>query len=44
MEKEDIYGNTPLGTSILNSHFNYAIILIQKGANVKALAYKEIPE
>jgi len=30
MEKKDIYGNTPLGVGLMNKHFNYGIILIQK--------------
>jgi len=42
-ESIDIYGNTPLGASLLAHHHNAAIIMIQKEANVKALVYKEDP-
>lgn len=28
LESKDIYGNTPLGISLLRNHFNYGIILI----------------
>ena len=44
IEGVDIYGNTPLGISLLKGHFNYGIILIQKNANVKVPCYKEFPK
>ncbi len=34
MEKKDIYGNTALGVSLINKHYNYGIIVIQKLAQV----------
>jgi hypothetical protein len=43
-EAIDIYGNTPLGVCLLNHHYNYGILLIQKKANVSALVYRENPE
>lgn len=43
-ESVDIYGNTPLGISLLCKHHNSAIIMIQKNANVCALVYQETPE
>lgn len=33
-EKKDIYGNTCLGVGLMNKHYNYGIILIQKQASV----------
>lgn len=30
MEAKDIYGNTALGVGLMNRHYNYGIILIQK--------------
>ncbi len=44
LSSKDIYGNVPLGVGLQNSHFNYGIILIQKGAAVADLVYKEQPE
>ena len=44
LESKDIYGNTPLGVGLMYSHYNYGIILIQKGASVHPLAHKEDPE
>lgn len=44
IESKDIYGNTPVGVSLMNGHFNYAIILIQKEASVLTLVHKEHPE
>jgi hypothetical protein len=40
-EKKDVYGNTPLGVGLLNGHFNYGIILIEKGLNVSEPVFKE---
>lgn len=40
-EAKDIYGNTPLGIGIMNKHFNYGILLIQKEASVLPLVYRE---
>jgi ankyrin repeat protein len=42
-EAVDIYGNTPLGVALSSSHHNAAIIMIQKGANVRALVHQEDP-
>lgn len=44
MEKKDIYGNTPLGVSLMRRHYNYGIILIQKQASVLPLTFKEDSE
>jgi ankyrin repeat protein len=44
LEGKDIYGNTALGIALMNKHFNYGIILIQKGADVKVPIYKEFPK
>lgn len=44
LEGKDIYGNTALGIALMNRHFNYGIILIQKGADVKIPIYKEFPK
>jgi len=44
LEAKDIYGNTALGICLLNKHFNYGIILIQKKADVTALVYDEFPK
>jgi hypothetical protein len=44
LESKDIYGNTPLGVGLMYQHFNYGIILIQKGASILPLTYKEDPE
>ena len=43
LESKDIYGNTPLVVALQNNHFNFGIILIQKSADVTALAHKEYP-
>ena len=43
LESTDIYGNTPLGISLMNQHFNYAILLIQQKSNVCLPVYKEWP-
>lgn len=43
IESKDIYGNNVLGISMLRRHFNYAILLIQKQANVCLPIYKEFP-
>ena len=43
-EAVDIYGNTPLGIALTYHHHNSAIIMIQKGANVRSLVYKQDPE
>jgi hypothetical protein len=37
LEAVDSYGNTPLGIGLLNDHYNFGIIMIQKNANVNAL-------
>lgn len=44
IERKDIYGNTPLGVGLMNAHYNYGIILIQKLASVLPLVFKEDPE
>ena len=44
LEGKDIYGNTALGIALAHRHFNYGIILIQKGADVKVPIYKEFPK
>ena len=43
LESKDIYGNTPLGITLLKKHFNYGIILIQKSADVTIPVYHEFP-
>lgn len=43
LESTDIYGNTPLGISLMSQHFNYAILLIQQKSNVCLPVYKEWP-
>ena len=43
IESKDIYGNNVLGISMLRRHFNYAILLIQKQANVCLPIYEEFP-
>lgn len=43
LEAVDIYNNTALGICLLRSHFNYAILLIQKQANVKLPIHHEYP-
>lgn len=43
LESVDIYNNTALGICLLRKHFNYAILLIQKQANVKLPIYHEFP-
>ena len=43
-EKKDIYGNTPLGVGLLNGHYNYGIILIEKNLDVKVPVFSENPE
>jgi len=37
IERKDIYGNTPLAIGLYNSHFNYVVILIEKGAAVSEM-------
>jgi len=44
LEAKDIYANTALGISLLRGHFNYAIILIQRKADVKAPVFDEFPK
>jgi hypothetical protein len=44
LEIEDIFGNTPLGTSIYFKHFNTAIFLLQKNASHDKLLYPDTPE
>ena len=44
LESKDSYGNTPLGIGLLNDHYNFGIIMIQKNADVKALVTKEKQE
>jgi ankyrin repeat protein len=44
IESKDIYGNNVLGISMLRRHFNYAILLIQKQANVCLPIYEEFPK
>lgn len=44
LDTKDIYGNTPLGVGLMYSHYNYGIILIQKGASVHPLTFKEDPD
>ena len=44
LESKDIYGNTPLGVGLMHSHYNYGIILIQKGASVHPITFREDPE
>ena len=44
LESKDIYQNTALGISLLRKHFNYAILLIQKSANVCLPVYDEFPK
>jgi hypothetical protein len=44
LEAKDIYGNTALGVGLMHSHYNYGIILIQKGASVHPLSFREDPE
>ncbi len=39
LESKDIYGNTPLGVGLMYQHYNYGIILIQKGASVHPLSF-----
>jgi len=44
LESKDIYSNTALGISLLRKHFNFAILLIQKNADVKLPVYEEFPK
>jgi ankyrin repeat protein len=44
LQRKDIYGNTPLAVGLLNGHYNYGIILIQKGATVFDRVFTEHPE
>jgi hypothetical protein len=44
LEAKDIYGNTPLGVGLMYQHYNYGIILIQKGASVHPLSFREEPD
>lgn len=41
MEKKDIYGNTALGLGLKNGHYNYGIIMIQKGSQVLPKVFNE---
>jgi len=41
LEGQDIYGNTPLGVGLMYQHYNYGIILIQKGAKVHPMTFRE---
>lgn len=41
LEGHDIYGNTPLGVGLMYQHYNYGIILIQKGAKVHPMTFRE---
>jgi hypothetical protein len=43
LESKDIYNNTALNISLLREHFNYAILLIQKSADVSLPIYDEYP-
>jgi ankyrin repeat protein len=43
IESLDIYNNSALGICLLRKHFNYAILLIQKSANVCLPTYNEFP-
>lgn len=44
LESKDIYGNTPLGVGLMYQHYNYGIILIQKGAKVNPTTFREEPD
>lgn len=44
LESKDIYNNTALNISLLRRHFNYAILLIQKNADVCLPIYDEYPD
>ena len=44
LEAKDIYGNTPLGISLLRKHFVYGILLIQKKADVRIPVFGEFPK
>lgn len=44
LESKDIYGNTPLGVGLMYQHYNYGILLIQKGASVHPLTFREDPD
>jgi ankyrin repeat protein len=44
LEAKDIYDNTALGVGLMYQHYNYGIILIQKGAMVTPLIFKEDPD
>ena len=44
LESKDIYGNTPLGVSLMHSYYNYGINLIQIGASVHPITFREDPE
>ena len=43
LENVDIYGNTALGCALLGQHFNYCILLIQRGALVTVPLIDEYP-
>ena len=43
LENTDVYGNTPLGCALLASHFNYCILLIQRGSKVITKVCDEYP-
>jgi len=44
LETKDKYENTPLAVAFLYNHPDYAITLIERNANVKALVHPEKPE
>ncbi len=43
IETKDLYGNTPLAAAFLCNHPDYAITLIERGANVTELVHPEDP-
>jgi len=44
LESKDIYGNSALGISLMRKHFNFAILLIQKNADVTLPVFEEFPK
>ena len=44
--KVDVYGNNAIGIGLLNRHYNYVILLLQKESNMKdyQLVHKEDPQ
>ena len=42
-EAKDIYNNTPLGVALLNNHYNYGILMIQKNCKVTDPVFRENP-